>query len=223
MTKPLQGSAEADDTSEDAEVDAEAVEFVESMGDSEELTEPTEGAAEGDADDGAFRSPAKIARRINWSRVLAYGVLPGLALLLALAAGFLKFQDSSGRDADLGRIEATRAARDSTVALLSYRPDTVERDLGAARDRLTGQFKDAYTSLTRQLVIPGSKQKQISAVATVQAAASVSADPDHEVVLVFVNQTTIVGNSAPAYTASSVRVMLDKIDGRWLISGFDPV
>jgi Mce-associated membrane protein len=51
----------------------------------------------------------------------------------------------------------------------------------------------------------------------------VSADPNHEVVLVFVNQTTILGNSAPAYTASSVRVMLDKIDGRWLISGFDPV
>ena len=150
-------------------------------------------------------------------------MLPGLALLLALVAGFLRWQGSSATDADRGRIEATQAARDSTVALLTYRPDTVERDLGAARDRLTGRFKDAYTSMTRELVIPGSKQKQISAVATVQAAASVSADPNHEVVLVFVNQTTIVGNSAPAYTASSVRVMLDKIDGRWLISGFDPV
>jgi len=26
------------------------------------------------------------------------------------------------------------AAKDSTVALLSYKPDTVEKDLGAARD-----------------------------------------------------------------------------------------
>ena len=200
------------------------MEFVESMGDSEELTEPTEGAAEGDADDGAFRSHRENCASNQLVASACIRRATGLALLLALAAGFLKFQDSSGSDADLGRIEATRAARDSTVALLSYRPDTVERDLGAARDRLTGQFKDAYTSLTRQLVIPGSKQKQISAVATVQAAASVSvSDPDHEVVLVFVNQTTIVGNSAPAYTASSVRVTLDKIDGRWLISGFDPV
>lgn len=163
------------------------------------------------------------ARRINWSRVLAYGVIPGLALTLALAAGFLKWQGSSVADADRGRIEATQAVRDATAALLSYRPDTVERDLGAARDRLTGRFKDAYTSLTREVVIPGSKQKHISAVATVQSAASVSAGPDHGVVLLFVNQTTIVGAEAPAYTASSVRVTLDKVDGRWLISGFDPV
>ena len=223
MTKPVQGSVESDAAIEDAEVNAELVEVVEPTEDSEELTDPTEGAAEGQAGDSVFEATPKAARRINWLRVLAYGVLPGLALLLALAAGFLKWQGSSGRDADLGRIDATQAARDSTVALLSYRPDTVERDLGAARDRLTGRFKDTYTSLTRDLVIPGSKQKQISAVATVQAAASVSAEPNHEVVLVFVNQTTIVGNGAPAYTASSVRVMLDKIDGRWLISGFDPV
>ena len=108
-------------------------------------------------------------------------------MLLALAAGFLKWQGSSLSEADVGRVEAIQAARESTVALLSYRPDTVERDLGVARDRLTGQFKDAYTSLTRDVVIPGSKQKQISAVATVQAAASVSAQPGHGDVLLFVN------------------------------------
>ena len=185
--------------------------------DSEELTEPTAGAA----DDSGPQATPKAARRINWSRVLAYGVLPGLALLLALAAGFLKWR--SVQDAGVGRVEAIQAARDATVALLSYRPDTAERDLGAARDRLTGHFKDDYTSLTRELVIPGSKKKQISAVATVRAAASVSAQPNHGAVLLFVNQTTIVGTNPPTSTASSIRVTLDKIDGRWLISGFDPV
>ncbi|OBI11955.1 hypothetical protein A5713_05390 [Mycobacterium sp. E2497] len=161
--------------------------------------------------------------RNNWSRVLAYAVLPGLALSLASGAGVLKWQGSSIADADRGRIEATRAAREGTAALLTYRPDTVERDLGAARERLTGRFKDTYTSLTRDVVIPGSKQRHISALATVQSAASVSEGPDHGVVLLFVNQTTIVGADAPAYTASSVRVTLDKVGGRWLISGFDPV
>ena len=43
------------------------------------------------------------------------------------------------------------------------------------------------------MVIPGAKEKQISAVATVPAAASVSAEPNHAVVLVFVNQTVVVG------------------------------
>jgi Mce-associated membrane protein len=33
----------------------------------------------------------------------------------------------------------------------------------------------------------------------------------------------VVGHDAPTDTASSVRVALDKIDGRWLISKFDPV
>jgi Mce-associated membrane protein len=219
MTKPAQVSAETHATTEAAAVDAEAVEVVEPTQDSEELADSTEGGAEGEAED----SVPEAARRINGPRVLAYGVLPGLALLLGLVAGFLKWQGSSVSQADLSRGQAIGAARDSTVALLSYRPDTVERDLGAARDRLTGRFKDAYTSLTRELVIPGSKQKQISAVATVQAAAAVSAGPSHGVVLLFVNQTTIVGTSAPTYVASSVRVTLDKIDGRWLISGFDPV
>jgi len=43
------------------------------------------------------------------------------------------------------------------------------------------------------------------------------------VVLVFVDQTTTIGNDAPSQSTSSVRVTLDKVDGRWLISQFDPV
>jgi Mce-associated membrane protein len=57
----------------------------------------------------------------------------------------------------------------------------------------------------------------------VPAAASVSATQNHAVVLVFVNQTVIVGNDVPSSTASSVKVTLDKQGDRWLISGFDPV
>jgi Mce-associated membrane protein len=160
---------------------------------------------------------------ISWSRVLAYGILPGLALILALGAGFLKWQDSSVRDADLARTESVAAAKDSTIRMLSYKPDTVEKDLTDARALLTGDFRDSYTQLTNDVVIPGSKEKQISAVATVPAIASVSAEPSHAVVLVFVNQSVIVGNDAPTSTASSVQVTLDKVGDRWLISKFDPV
>ncbi|HEU4361160.1 MAG TPA: hypothetical protein VFR27_06575, partial [Mycobacterium sp.] len=102
-------------------------------------------------------------------------------------------------------------------------PDTVETDLEAARGRLTGQFLDAYTSLTHDVVIPGAKQKKISAVASVPAAASVSSTGGHAVALLFVNQLVTIGQDAPTNTASSVRVTLDKVDGRWLISRFDPV
>lgn len=160
---------------------------------------------------------------IRWGRILAYGVLPGLAAILALAGGYVKWWDYSIRDSQLSGAESGRAATDSTIAMLSYRPDTVEKDLGAARDRLTGDFKDAYTSLIHDVVIPGSRQKQISAAATVPAAASVSASGNHAVVLVFVDQTITVGSDPPTNTASRVRITLDKENGRWLISQFDPV
>jgi Mce-associated membrane protein len=40
---------------------------------------------------------------------------------------------------------------------------------------------------------------------------------------VLVNQNVIVGADAPTATASSVRVELQKVDGKWLISKFEPV
>ncbi|WP_236725542.1 hypothetical protein [Mycobacterium avium] len=185
-------------------------------------TNAIDAAVDADKPDDDGRPP-RTWRRISWSRAIAYGVLPGVALLLALAVGFLKFEDASIRDDAVARAESVRAATDGTIALLSYRPETVQTDLDAARGRLTGTFLQAYTSLTHDVVIPGAKQKQISAVATVPAATSTSATADHAVVLLFVNQTVVVGQDAPASTASSVRVTLDKVGGRWLISKFDPV
>jgi Mce-associated membrane protein len=167
--------------------------------------------------------PTKIRRRISWPQVVVYGLLPALALVLGGAAGFLKWQDSSARQTQLARIESLAAAKDSTIALLSYKSDTVEKDLEAAKSRMTGAFKDSYSQLINDVVIPGAKRQHISATATVPAAASVSATPNHAVNLLFVNQEAVVDKSPPTDSVSSVRVTLDKIDGRWLISGFDPV
>jgi len=197
-------------------------------GDTDETTEDGKHAAPDaptatDDEEATVADGAESKRRINWSRVVAFGVLPAVAFVLVIGAGVLKFLDSGVRESDIARGESVQAAKDSTVALLSYKPDTVEQQLTAARDRLTGDFRDEYTDLTNNVVIPGAKQKKIAAVASVPAAASVSANPSHAVVLLFVNQTVTVGDSAPADTASSVRVTVDKVDGRWLISKFDPV
>jgi Mce-associated membrane protein len=179
---------------------------------------------EADAEDEAQEGkPAKAKLRISWPRVLAYGLLPGLALILAAAGGFLKWQDSSARAAQLARIESVAAAKDSTIALLSYKSDTVEKDLEAAKNRMTGAFKESYSQLINDVVIPGAKRGHISTTATVPAAASVSATANHAVTLLFVNQTAVVDKDPPTDSVSSVRVTLDKVDGRWLISGFDPV
>ncbi|MEZ0359300.1 hypothetical protein [Mycobacterium sp. SA01] len=184
----------------------------------DEATEDEATAAEAPA-----ATEAAPTKRFSLAGAVAFGVLPIVALLLAAAAGYLRYEDSSRRDADTARTESVQAAKDSTVALLSYKPESVEKDLGAARDRLTGSFLDAYTQLINTVVIPGAKEKKISALAAVPAAASVSAKPDHAVVLLFVDQTVVVGTDAPTNTASSVRVTLEKVKDRWLISGFDPI
>jgi Mce-associated membrane protein len=219
----LRPAGERSDTDSVAETPAEPVHTA--VVEDEVVEDETKISETVEDDDGADHDEQRPSawRRIRWSRVIAYGLLPGLALLLASAAGFLKWQDASARDAQAARTESVQAATDGTVALLSYRADTVQKDLEAARGRLTGTFLNAYTSLTHEVVIPGAKQKQISAVATVPAAASISASADHAVVLLFVNQTLIIGQDAPTNSASSVRVTLAKLDGHWLISGFDPV
>jgi Mce-associated membrane protein len=212
-----ESESESDETSTEESVDK--TEVADEADQVDKADEPTETADE----TSESAEPEKPKRSIQWARVFAFGVLPAVALLLAMGAGYLKWMDNSVRNSETARVESVQAAKDSTIALLSYKPDTVEQQLNAARDRLTGDFRDSYTSLTHDVVIPGAKQKQISAVATVPAAASVSANPNHAVVLVFVNQTVIVGQDAPTDTASAVRVTMDKVGDRWLIAKFDPV
>lgn len=180
---------------------------------------------EGGAPDAGTAEPVEPppGKRRLWNRVVAFGVLPALALLLAMGAGYLKWQDASIRDSQTAAEQSMRAATESAIAMLSYQPDSVEKELTAAVDRLTGAFRDSYTQLINEVVVPGAKEKRISAVTTVPAAASVSATENHAVVLVFVNQTTTVGNDPPTTTTSSVRVTLDKVDEKWLVSQFEPV
>jgi Mce-associated membrane protein len=165
----------------------------------------------------------KVNRQTDWSRVLGYGVLPGLALLLALVAGFSKWQEQSFRSSQNAATESLAAAKESTVAILSYQADSAGQTLVAARDRLTAPYKDAYTKLTDEVVIPGATKDHVSVTATVPAGASVSATPRHAVVTLFVDQAAAIGKDAPTSTASSIRVTLEKISGRWLIAEFEPI
>ncbi|ADT98204.1 hypothetical protein [Mycolicibacterium gilvum] len=225
MTDDVKGDGESVDLEKKAVTEAEPTEAATEA-------EPTEAVTEAEPTEAATEAEPTPSRGIQWSRVVAFIVLPVIALVLAAGAGYLKWLDNSNRDGSMsvggaGRPSlaetSVQAARDGTIALLSYAPDTVEQQLGAARELLTGEFRDSYTSLTNDVVIPGAKEKQISAIATVPAAASVSVTGEEAVVLLFVNQTVTMGPDAPTDTASSVRVTLEKDGDRWLISKFDPV
>ena len=123
---------------------------------------------------------------------------------------------------DTARVESVQAARDGVEKLLTYQPDQVRQQLTDARALTTGSFRSDYAAMT-QGVIVGAEQNHISAVTKAPAAASMSASPDHAVVLVFINQTVVVGDQTPTATPTSVKVTLDREGGKWLISGFETV
>ena len=212
-TVPVDDTASSDD-SDHADYDGRVTDNADTDQKSSEEATDTGAAAD---------SPRRPSKWLRTKGILAFGVCPVLALILAAGSGYLKWQVDSVREAQTAGIESVQAATDSTIAILSYKPDSAGKELTAARDRLAEPFKDQYTQLITDVVIPGAQQKKISAIATVPAAASISATHNHAVVLVFIDQSIVIGADAPTSSASTVRVTLEKDRDRWLISQFDPV
>lgn len=195
---------------------------LDNSGDDERDDTTAEAAGSGEESLPVDDSSPTETRSSNLLRLTTYVLIPVLALALAGVAAFFRYQDATAAQIDRIRATSVQIATEGAVALLSYTPDTAEASLNAASDRLTGSFRDSYLELVRDIVIPGAKQQQISANAAVAAGSSISASRDHAQVMLFVNQTTTVGTDVPSDSASVVQVNLDNVDGRWLISGFEP-
>ncbi|WP_234793520.1 twin-arginine translocation pathway signal [Mycolicibacterium porcinum] len=212
-----------DDTSTTVEV-----EDTEATVATEETVEAGEQQAEadtaGDTDAAASEPPA------GWLQKLKRQWFP-LALVVALIAsaalaGWLYFAQfrTDQQTGPAASATVLKAANDGTVALLSYAPDSLDRDFTAAKSHLTGDFLSYYTQFTQEIVAPAAKQKSVKTAAAIVRSAVSEIHPDSATVLVFVNQaTTSQENPNGSFAASAVKVGMSKIDGNWLISSFDPV
>jgi Mce-associated membrane protein len=179
-------------------------------------------------DESADESRDGIVRR---SARLVAGRMGAIALAVALfasagVAAWLYF-DQFRPDRQINDTAATvalDAAKTGTVALLSYSPESLDKDFANAKSHLTGDFLSYYTNFTEQIVTPAAKQKSVKTSAAVVRAAVSELQPDSAVVLVFINQTTMSKeNPEGAFAASAVKVQMKKINDAWLISAFDPV
>lgn len=151
-------------------------------------------------------------------------VLPLLAVLLVAFSAWLFWDSSTRSRTQHAGAEAAEAARAAIPAIMSYQPATAEQQLtAAAQERLTAPFLDTYRQLVVTGVAPEAKQKGITASATVPAVAVVSVERGHVVLLAYVDQITTAGTAAPTQTNSRVRVSMDNVGGRWLISGFEQI
>jgi Mce-associated membrane protein len=158
----------------------------------------------------------------HWAAIALTMALVASAGLAAWMFFFVYKPDRAGNEAAMQSAE--KAAADGTVALLSYSPDSLDKDFATAKSKLTGSFLSYYTQFTEQIVAPAAKQKAVKTQAAVVRKAVSEIHPDSAVVLVFINQTTESKDRPDAsFINSAVRVTLQKIDGGWLISSFDPV
>ncbi|MBB5165418.1 Mce-associated membrane protein [Mycobacterium sp. AZCC_0083] len=179
-------------------------------------------SAEDEAEDVDETPPRRpVLKRLLVPIVLAVLLLGSAGL--ASWAYLTQFRPDQQTDTAVAA-ETIKAASDGTVALLSYTPETLDKDFATAKAHLTGDFLDYYTKFTTDVVTPAAKQKSVKTSAAVVRAAVAELKPDSAMVLVFLNQsTTSKENVDGSFTASAVKVSLTKVNGAWLISAFDPV
>ena len=104
---------------------------------------------------------AKDAERRPGGHCVSVPVIPVVLVLALLAAGglaawlyFSQYRPDQTTDAAAAQ-SAIDAARDGTVAMLSYKPDSLDQDFAAAKSHLTGDFLNYYDTFTKQIVTPG--------------------------------------------------------------------
>lgn len=182
-----------------------------------------------DSDAGRKHGPVMslVRKAYGWLKVhvliivLAVFTTASAALLVALF--YLQYRPDQATDAKAAD-SVISTATEATRAILSYSPDTIDRDLSNAKSYLTGDFLTYYSQFTQQILAPTAKEKAAKTSAVVIRAAVSELHPDSAVVIVFLNQaTTSKERPEPTLNASSVLVSLTRVDGKWLVSSFEPV
>ena len=152
-----------------------------------------------------------------------------LALMLVVASGFAAWvylkQYRPDQQTDPAVADTVvKAASDGAVAMLSYSPQTMDKDFASAKSYLTRDFVKFYTDFTNNVVTRAVKEKAVKTQATVVQAAVSDLSPESALVLAFINQTTVSkDNPDGTFAQSSVKISMKKVDGAWLIAAFDPV
>ncbi|MDG3011520.1 h domain protein [Rhodococcus sp. D2-41] len=174
------------------------------------------------ADDVVVADTAPAGR--NRRKVLLASVVAVLVLALAGGVAYLGWNHYQVNQAEQARTDATSAAKAQAEKMFSYDYGNVEKEMAAASNGLTGDFKKQFDTLVKQQVVPAAKEKQLTVKAIVVGQAPISTTPDSAVVLLFVNQIAN-GNTGPnaSFTPSRIKMDMKKVDGNWLVGGLETI
>jgi hypothetical protein len=181
-----------------------------------DATEPTRRRSRRSGRGGHDRDAASRTR-------IALPVVPVLAVLLVLllgAGGYLWFTRPGGSSVRTGDyVEALQAARSGVVDLTSFDFMTLDDDIEQVRRVTTGDLTEESVA-----ELDGRRQEITDAQAVVNTevlgAGVTRADADDATVMLLIQSTQETGASEQAQILRyRIQVELQKVDGRWLLSG----
>lgn len=141
-----------------------------------------------------------------------------VALLLFTAVALVGFRDHDARERDARG--ATAAATAALEQLLSYDYRTIAAQAEQNSALLTGEFRTEYAATMAATIAPLAEEEKTVVQARSYEAGVMGQTPDTVTVQVFVNQAkTSEGDEEPSVDQNRVIATMQRVDGRWLISG----
>lgn len=164
-------------------------------------------------------SPAQISA--SRPAILAASVLAGC---LVSAAAATTVGANNAQKAERAGHEARDFAAETVSQILSYDHRNVEHHFASVLSSLGGEFRPQFEEVSRQVIVPSAQQRQVVTNADVVGTSVIGARPDRAELLLFVNQSTTSAEQPDTkLDGSRVRVTVERIDSRWLITELKPI
>ena len=172
----------------------------------------------------ASPAPRRVPGGSRWRvpRLPLLAMLVVLVLLAGAAAVAVTLAERREQVLSDARTAAVEQARTAAVTVLSYDHETLDEDFAAALALSTGEFEQEYARTSEAAVRPVAEETRAVVEADVVSAGVVSAGPQEVRVLLFVNQTTTSTRAdGPRTDQNRVRMTMQKVGDRWLVSAVD--
>jgi Mce-associated membrane protein len=152
-------------------------------------------------------------------------ILAALVVVSAIAVAYLTSQVIGDARTQHDQDEALAAARTGSVKVLSFDPKHVNEQLAEARTLISGAFAANFDQTASKYIVPAAQQGELSMKSEVLRAAVVgSPRPDQVDVLLLMKQvSSYKDHPDPKTGPNQVKITMTKSDGRWLISGMQPL
>lgn len=183
-----------------------------------------------DAADNVHEEPAEATTRKRRLRRYLLPLLLAVALTTAaLSTGFAGWYFVSKFRPDLQTNDAVarhvvRVASEGTVALLSYSPETLGKDLDNAKSRVTENYLAYYQQFAEKVLGLTAMRGRVTTTASVIKAGVAELQPQSAVVLVFIKWKTSSNETPqPVVTSGKLKVALAKVKDSWLIDSLESI